>query len=126
MLIIVSSCVEAHSQLKSNKMSSPPQSLVNAFKRLLVSTDETLFGRLRQLLRRASFDDDCQRTHLQLLDRGVDFLMCWASMRADGYAPDANRLYAAVLRTIPLPHLYLAEEEFTSLPSHPPDCASVT
>lgn len=88
------------------------QRLLDVFQRVI--SDNTNAVIIDNLLQRETFDDDCREVHRRCLSLGLDFLLCWSCIKADGAYDETMRIYASVLRSVPLPHMYYAEEEVTS------------
>jgi hypothetical protein len=89
------------------------------FKRLFIENDypykEDILERIRELLQRPVFDDDCQEFHRFYIRHDYDFLSRWAEIQGPLQRRSAIHLYFDTVRT--LPHLYEDEESVEEPPT---------
>jgi hypothetical protein len=84
-------------------------SQVDVFRRLFFNelpTSACLRDRARDLFSRESFDDDCLEFHQAFYENGLDFVFCWASVKAGGDGSLTKRIYTEVIERTGADHLY--------------------
>ena len=83
---------------------------LDIFKRLFYNelpSSARFRDRARDLFSRETFDDDCLWFHGAFFEYGLDFVFCWASMKACGDGSEAKRIYREVIERTGADHLYV-------------------